>query len=240
MTDLATEGLEITGLSASWGSTGILQDVNIHVQRGEIVAILGRNGVGKTTLLKSIMRVGPSITGGISLAGRDIAHLSTPRIAALGVGYVPDVEGVFARLTVEENLLVGRRGRLRRKEAASVVEEGLSYFPMLKDHRSRVAGSLSGGQQRMLAIARVLIARPNYILLDEPTEGLHSHVMAEVADLVRRMRDDYGAGVIWVDSRLGLSLELGDRFLVMDRRSIVMSGATCGADRAQIAGWLAP
>lgn len=227
--------LEIDCLSARWGLTEIISELSLAVSRGEIMSVFGRNGVGKTTLFKALFNIGPMTEGAVFVDGREITHHSPARIAAQGLAYVPDVGGVFGGLTVEQNLLVAARRRVRKRETREFVDNALAPFPNIEARRGQHAGSLSGGQQRMLAIARALVTRPRYVLLDEPTEGLHPSVIDSVADSMREMRDEFGAGVIWVDRRIDLALSLADRYVVMDRHTIVLRGDTRTADPDAIA-----
>jgi ABC-type branched-subunit amino acid transport system ATPase component len=210
------------------------------VPRREIVAILGRNGAGKTTLLRSILGLGPVVRGGrVLVDGTDVTARGAAWTARHGVAYAPDAGGAFGTLTVEQNILLGVRRGLSRAETQAAVDEGLDFFPVLRERRKQIAGSMSGGEQRMLTIARAIVTKPRYIMLDEPTEGLHPRVFPLVVESLRKMRDEYAAGVIWVDRRIELALALADRYAVMERGRVVLSGSTATADAAEIAAKLA-
>jgi len=176
---VTTPLLKLDDVHANYGSAKILFGITLEVPEGEVIALLGRNGVGKTTTLKSIMRIEVRTTGGIEFAGSDVTRLATHRIARAGIGYVPGDRRILAEMTVRENLELGRHVAASGREA-SQVEDVLAFFPALRRLLPRRGGHLSGGEQQMLTIARCLIGNPRLILLDEPSEGLAPKIVAEL------------------------------------------------------------
>ena len=178
--------LLVEHISVNYGETRILRDVSLEVPPGQVVCLLGRNGVGKTTLLKSIMGVLKLREGDITFDGQPITRWPSFRRARAGIGYVPQGRGIFPYLSVNENLLMGLEAGASRRAAGSAVAEMFELFPVLYTMRGRVAGTLSGGQQQQLALARALVSRPRLLLLDEPTEGIQPSIMDEIADVITR------------------------------------------------------
>jgi branched-chain amino acid transport system ATP-binding protein len=212
MADLLT----IAGLSAGYGRAVVLSDVALRLSEGEALAVLGRNGVGKTTLIDSIVGVTRRFGGSLTLAGREIAPLAPEARAVLGIGWVPQERNIFRSLTVEENLTaVARPGPWT---SARVFE----LFPRLKERHRQSGGLLSGGEQQMLAIARALVTNPKLLLLDEPTEGLAPIIIEELLRALRRLfREERMAGII-VEQRAHKILPITDRVLVLDRGRVVL------------------
>ncbi|MCQ9617416.1 ABC transporter ATP-binding protein [Paenalcaligenes niemegkensis] len=207
--------LKTSELRTGYGSKPVLQGVNFQVKQGEILAVIGRNGVGKSTLMKSLIGLLPTGTGDIHFAGKSIAHLPSFKRARLGIGYVPQGRDVFPRMSVEENLKVGES--LSNKVATSKYDEIYSYFPILAERRKQAAGTLSGGQQQQLAIGRVLIASPSLILLDEPSEGIQPSIVKDIARLMVKLNQSQGLTVVFVEQNLEMIQSMAQRCYVMDK-----------------------
>jgi len=206
------------GLHTYYGKSHILHGVGLEVEEGEIVTLLGRNGAGKTTTLRSIMGLTPAREGKVAVFGQDASHMPTFRIAALGVGYVPEGRKIFANLTVEENLRVP----LARPGPWSV-ERVFKTFPRLAERRTNRGRQLSGGEQEMLSIARALLVNPKLLLLDEPSQGLAPLIVKEVFRIVASMREE-GISVLLVEQNVRVSLAIADRAYVLDDGAVVYSG----------------
>jgi branched-chain amino acid transport system ATP-binding protein len=215
--------LEIEGVTASYGPVRALHGVDLSVGEGQVVALLGPNGAGKTTTLRAVC--GMVRTGGrIALAGRDLAGMSTEKVARLGVGHVPEGRGTFAGLTVEENLRLGGYGRRDTAAVQADVERWYEVFPRLAERRRQPAGSLSGGEQQMLAIARALLSRPVLLLLDEPSLGLAPRVTRELFAVLAGVKADQGTSMLLVEQNATLALELADTAYVLEAGRTVLSG----------------
>jgi len=219
--------LQISGLNVYYGESHILRDVDLHVPAGQMVCLIGRNGVGKTTLLKTIMGLLKPRTGTITLTGESIASLSPDRRARRGIGYVPQGREIIPRLTVKENLLLGleaRPGGIKKADRA-IPQEILELFPVLETMLSRLGGDLSGGQQQQLAIARALMGRPQLLLLDEPTEGIQPSIILEIEAAVSRIIAATGISVLLVEQHLHF-VRQADWYYAMQKGGIVASGST--------------
>jgi urea transport system ATP-binding protein len=212
--------LTVAALNQYYGSSHTLRGVDLEIGDGCTV-LVGRNGVGKTTLLQCITGLLSPRSGVISLAGQDITNLSAERRAASGIGYVPQGRQIFPLLTVEENLKIGLPAR--RDGKRHIPDEIHQLFPVLADMKSRRGGDLSGGQQQQLAIGRALATQPDVLLLDEPTEGIQPNIVAEIGDIIRRLHQEIGLKVLLVEQKLPFARRVGDRFAIMDRGSIVAS-----------------
>ena len=215
--------LEVEGLNQSYGESRTLWDVGFAVPDGTCLCVMGRNGVGKTTLLKCLMGLLPVESGSIRFAGRDLLALPAERRAQLGIGYVPQGRLIFPLLTVEENLAVGL-GALPRSER-HVPRDIYELFPVLEDMRSRRGGDLSGGQQQQLAIGRALVLRPKLLVLDEPTEGIQPNVVQQIGDVVGRLNRELGMTVLLVEQKLPLVRRVADRFAIMTKGALVAGGS---------------
>ncbi len=209
--------LEVSNLSAGYGRSQVLFDVGLRVPRTGAVAVLGRNGVGKTTLLKTIIGELPAAAGHAILAGRDIIALRTEQRVRLGLGYVPQEHAVFAKLSVRDNLAVGA---LRRRQEA--LGDVLSLFPKLGERLGQAAGTLSGGERKMLAMARALLLKPRVLLLDEPTEGVWIGVIQEITSRLKQLVREIA--VVLVEQHLELALEVAEYAYVLDRGRIALEG----------------
>ena len=211
--------LGVKDLRAGYGGKPVLQGVNLNVAKGEIVAVIGRNGVGKSTLLKTLIGLIGSMAGEIAFAGRDVTALDAYRRAHLGIGYVPQGRDVFPRMSVRENLEVGEAMRGRAEAAA--YERVYQLFPILKERASQRAGTLSGGQQQQLAIGRVLIGTPHMILLDEPSEGIQPSIVQDIARIIVDLNQRSGITIVFVEQNLDMIRAIAQRCYVMDKGRIV-------------------
>jgi branched-chain amino acid transport system ATP-binding protein len=202
-----------------YGKSHILHGVSLEVKEGEIVAVLGRNGAGKTTTVRSLMGLTPARMGKIEIFGREMTRWPTHRVAALGVGYVPEGRKIFGNLTVLENLKVPQA-----RPGPWTLDRVFELFPRLAERRSQLGRQLSGGEQEMLAIARPLLLNPRIMLLDEPSQGLAPLIVKEVMRVVQRMRDE-GLSVLLIEQNAPLCLSIADRAYVLDDGKVVYSGA---------------
>nr|WP_322744421.1 MULTISPECIES: urea ABC transporter ATP-binding subunit UrtE [unclassified Coleofasciculus] len=230
--------LQVSDLNVYYGESHILRTVDLSVPIGQMVCLIGRNGVGKTTLLKTIMGLLKPRTGTISLAGESITEKSPDRRAKLGIGYVPQGREIIPRLTVKENLLLGLEARRDRTRNQEIPEEIFTLFPVLKSMLSRMGGDLSGGQQQQLAIARALMGKPRLLVLDEPTEGIQPSIILEIEAAVRRIVESTGISVLLVEQHLHF-VRQADRYYAMQKGGIVASGATSELSNEVIQRFLA-
>jgi urea transport system ATP-binding protein len=221
--------LQVEALNQYYGGSHILRNVAFEAKLGEVTVVLGRNGVGKTTLLKSLMGVVPVKSGHVKLAGTDITRATPFERVRRGIGYVPQGREIFGRLTVEENL---RMGLASRSGSTSIPAELFELFPVLLQMKNRRGGDLSGGQQQQLAIARALAAGPKLLMLDEPTEGIQPSIIKDIGRVIRLLASRGGIAIVLVEQFYDFAAELADRYLVMERGEVVMqgSGADMGAD----------
>ncbi|RAY12129.1 urea ABC transporter ATP-binding subunit UrtE [Actinomadura craniellae] len=214
--------LQVTGLEAAYGRARVLFGVDVTVGAGRLMCVMGRNGVGKTTLLNSIMGVLTPTAGKVVFDGRDVTKLPTYERVRLGMGYVPQGHETFPQLTVWENLQVTLEATAHRDRAA--VDEALDVFPRLKEMLKRRAGFLSGGQQQQLAIARALVTRPRMLILDEPTEGIQPSIVLEIEAAIERLHREKGLAVLLVEQYLELALRLADAFVILEGGAVQHSG----------------
>lgn len=231
--------LQVSGLNVFYGESHILRDVDLTIPTGQMVCLIGRNGVGKSTLLKTIMGLLKPRTGTISFAGETITYKSPDRRAKLGIGYVPQGREIIPRLTVEENLLLGFEALPKgRKGQEKISEEIFELFPVLKSMLWRMGGDLSGGQQQQLAIARALMAKPRLLVLDEPTEGIQPSIILEIEAAVRSIVQNTGISVLLVEQHLHF-VRQADRYYAMQKGGIVASGVTSELSQDVIQKFLA-
>lgn len=219
--------LEVSDVSTFYGNIQALREVSLKVDAGEIVSLIGANGAGKTTLLNSISGIVPPRQGRIALDGRETTHLATESIVGLGISQVPERRQVFGDLSVRDNLTLGAYLRLRRGEKPAVeqdVERVFELFPILKERQGQHAGTLSGGEQQMLAIARGLMAEPKVLLLDEPSLGLAPLLVQEIFNVLGRLRES-GTTILLVEQNARAALEISDRAYVLETGAVVLSGA---------------
>ncbi len=216
--------LELQAIEADIGGSRILRGVTLEVGAGEVVCLMGRNGVGKTTTLRVIMGQRAMRAGSLRFAGASLAGRATADRARDGLGYVPQGRDIFPHLTVQENLRIGLLMHQRsRAEAAADLERIYTLFPVLKSMLGRKGGVLSGGQQQQLAIGRALLTRPKLVLLDEPTEGIQPSIIEEIGDTLQRLRQE-GLAILLVEQFVDFCRGVGDRFYAMDRGAITTSG----------------
>ncbi len=220
--------LEVTDLEVAYGRTQVLFGVDVSVPDGAFECLMGRNGVGKSTLLNAVMGLLPARRGTVRVDGQDITGMPPPARARLGIGYVPQGHPVFPHLTVGENLQVVRESR--RGLGASAVDDALDVFPSLRGLLGRPAGLLSGGQAQQLAIARALVTRPRLLLLDEPTEGIQPSIVAEIEDTIATLHREAGIAILMVEQYVEFALRLAERYAVMDAGEIVAAGETRAAE----------
>jgi urea transport system ATP-binding protein len=219
--------LTVTALNQYYGGSHILRGVSFEARLGEVTVVLGRNGVGKTTLLKSLMGVVPVKSGNVALDGVDITRATSSDRARRGIGYVPQGREIFGRLTVEDNL---RMGLATRPGGTAIPAELFELFPVLKQMLGRRGGDLSGGQQQQLAIARALAAGPKLLILDEPTEGIQPSIIKDIGRVIRMLADRKTMAIVLVEQYYDFAAELADQYLVMERGEVVARGR--GADMA--------
>jgi urea transport system ATP-binding protein len=230
--------LQVEQVNQYYGAAHILRGVSLSVARGECVALLGRNGVGKTTLLKCLMGVLPVAHGTVAWNGRDITKMKPHRRAARGIAYVPQGRDIFARLTVEENLLMGM-ATLSGREASRISGEVYELFPVLKEMLGRRGGDLSGGQQQQLAIARALLQRPALIILDEPTEGIQPSIIKDIERVIQMLRQRGDIGILLCEQYFDFARALADKFVVLSRGEVVASGTAWEMDGEHVRRHLA-
>jgi branched-chain amino acid transport system ATP-binding protein len=217
--------LEVSGLSAGYGASDVLHDISFVVDEGGIVTILGANGAGKTTLLRALCGMLKSSRGNILLDGKQINGKATESIVRLGVGHVPDGRGTFMNLTTEENLRIGAMTRRDKAGVAADFERVFGYFPRLKERRHQQAGTLSGGEQQMLAISRALMLSPRLLLLDEPSFGLAPLVVQDIFRIMRTINEDQKVAILLVEQNASLALDLASTAYILETGRVVMSGA---------------
>lgn len=228
--------LELNSINQYYGGSHILNNVNLSVGEGELVCLLGRNGVGKTTLMRSVMGMVAIKTGNLLFSGKNITQTTTEQRARAGIGFVPQGREIFSLLTVEENLklaLAGRRDGLRK-----IPPHIYELFPVLLDMRHRRGGDLSGGQQQQLAIGRALVLDPKILLLDEPTEGIQPNIVVEIGQVLRKLNQELGLAVLLVEQKLPFARQVADRFVIMERGQIQTTGEMKQLNEALITRYL--
>lgn len=209
--------LRVDDLRAGYGELMVLTGFGIALESRQIVAVLGRNGIGKTTLVKTLAGLIKTRSGRVIFEGQDITNMSPPQRARIGLGYVPQGREIFSKLTVRENLLVGVRAR---RLPLSTIDEALEDFPILRPKLNDLGSSLSGGQQQLLALARALILRPKLLLLDEPSEGIQPSLLDEIQQHLMQARQRYGLTILLVEQNLDFASSLADRAFVMESGSV--------------------
>ena len=236
--------LTIKGLSVGYGQSLVLTDVALDVPEGQVVCLMGRNGVGKTTLLKAIMGLLNPRAGQIRFDQADLTRWAPHRRARAGFGYVPQGRHIFPYLTVHENLLMGleafsgKKGH-GKKGRAEAVDKMYGLFPALKVNPKKVAGTLSGGQQQQLALARALVREPSLLLLDEPTEGIQPSIVQEIEELLHRLREQRETTILLVEQFLDFALGIADYCYVMEKGSIALEGAARDLDHNLVREYVA-
>lgn len=225
--------LESHNLVAAYGQSTILWGVNFRAEKGKITTIMGRNGVGKTTLLKTIMGLIPVAEGSIRYKQTEIKGLPPHKKAQMGIGYVPQGREIIPKLTVYENLKLGMEA-LGSRKGKLPEEEIYHLFPILKDFRKRLGGNLSGGQQQQLALARVLVSSPSLILLDEPTEGIQPSIAIEIGQVLRNLAREKHISILLVEQKIDFARQITDHYYFMDRGKMMMGGSKEEMDHDEI------
>ncbi|WP_222867825.1 urea ABC transporter ATP-binding subunit UrtE [Sphingobacterium phlebotomi] len=215
--------LSVDRVKAAYGQSTILWSVDMQVKKAAVTTVMGRNGVGKSTLLKTIMGLVKTQEGNIDFNGTSIVNQASYKIAKAGVGYVPQGREIIPKLTVRENLLLGLEATADYK-AKMTEEEIYDLFPVLQEFRKRLGGNLSGGQQQQLAIARTLISAPKLLLLDEPTEGIQPSIAYEIGDIIRRLVSEKNLSVLLVEQKIDFAKHVSDHFYLMDRGKMIKNG----------------
>ena len=226
--------LNVENLRAAYGESEILHGLDLNVEPGEIVAIMGRNGMGKTTLMKTLMGIVPEQSGAIRVDGAEITGQKSHKRVAAGVGYVPQGRMIFGAMTVQENVETG----LTVTGKKTVPQDIYDLFPVLLEMKGRRGGNLSGGQQQQLAIARALASGPKVLLLDEPTEGIQPSIILEMARTLKRIRDERGLSIVVSEQVLRFALDVADRVIVIENGRFVHDSPRDGVDEAHVAKFL--
>lgn len=219
-----TPMLELKNLQVNYGVVPALKGISISVNQGEIVALIGPNGAGKTTTLHAISNIVKSNTGSIFLRGNDISAKPAHQIVKLGISQVPEGRGIFPDLTVEENLMLGTYLRKDKEQIKEDKEWVYGIFPRLRERRSQYGGTLSGGEQQMLAIARALMAKPEVLLLDEPSMGLAPVIVEEIFRTIKRINRDFGTTILLVEQNAQMALAVANRAYVIEVGEVIMEG----------------
>ncbi len=213
--------LSASDLRSGYATSDVLQDVGVTVEQGEVVGVLGRNGVGKTTLMKTLIGLLPARAGQIVFRGQDVTKLSADRRARLGIGYVPQGRGIFPQMTVRDNLRMG--GLINASKQSLDFDLVFGYFPILKKRLSQRGGTLSGGQQAMLAIARALISTPDLLLLDEPSDGVQPNIVEEIGEFIKSLNEEKGLTVLIVEQNIDLMQTVAKRAYALDKGRVIAS-----------------
>ncbi|CAN8139721.1 urea transport system ATP-binding protein [uncultured Thiomicrorhabdus sp.] len=226
--------LEIKDLHVAYGESEVVKGLNLSLKKNEIIAVLGRNGMGKTTLMKSLIGMIPSKSGSVELQGKELIKMKSHERVAAGLGFVPQGRMIFSTMTVEENIETG----LTTTKETKVPDDLYSIFPILLEFRKRRGGNLSGGQQQQLAIARALASNPDVLLLDEPTEGIQPSIIKEMAHTLKEIRDSRGLSIIVSEQVLSFALDVADRIIVIEKGKIIHDQPRSEVDEEQIAKFL--
>jgi urea transport system ATP-binding protein len=227
--------LAVSGLNQFYGESHTLWDVVLDVPPGECVVVMGRNGVGKTTLLKSIMGLLPTQSGAIKFDDKDVTSMRAEERSRAGIGFVPQGREIFGQLTVEENLRVGLAARGADQ---AIPESVFKWFPVLKNMLGRRGGDLSGGQQQQLALGRALVTQPKLLILDEPTEGIQPNIVQQIGDIVDKLRREEGITVLLVEQKLPFARRMAQRFTILEKGRSVANGAMADLSDALVAEYL--
>ena len=227
--------LDVSGMHVSYGQSEVLHGLGFKVGRGEIIAIMGRNGMGKTTLMKALMGIVPTREGKVDIDGTDVTQMKSFQRVKQGIAYVPQGRMIFSTMTVQENIETG----LFVRGTPSVPPDIYELFPVLSEMKARRGGNLSGGQQQQLAIARALATGPKVLLLDEPTEGIQPSIIRDLARTLRHIRDERGLSIVVSEQVLSFALDIADRVFVIENGRLVHEDNRADIDEAKIAGFLA-
>jgi len=214
--------LKISGLNQYYGESHTLWDVELNIDAGTCACLMGRNGMGKTTLLKAIMGLLPIKSGSIEFNGEDISKMPADKRAHIGIGYVPQGREIFGQLTVEENLQIGLQARPDKKKM--IPERIYELFPVLKEMLKRRGGDLSGGQQQQLAIGRALVIEPKLLILDEPCEGIQPNIVQQIGDVILKLNQEENLTVLLVEQKLPFARRVGEEFVIMNNGRSVANG----------------
>lgn len=226
--------LAVENLHVAYGQSEVIHGLDLTIAPGEIVAVMGRNGMGKTTLMKSLIGIVPSSRGTIRIADRSIEMLESYQRVGAGLAYVPQGRMIFSAMTVRENIETG----LTVTGETAVPDQIYELFPVLLEMKGRRGGNLSGGQQQQLAIARALASRPKVLILDEPTEGIQPSIIKEMAHTLRRIRDEMGLSILVSEQVLSFALDMADRVLVIEKGQIVHESPRAGIDEEKVSAFL--
>ena len=218
--------LELSEVNSFYGNTPILRNISFDLDQGQCLAVLGRNGVGKTTLMRTIMGLTTKMTGSMSIAGQDASKMPTYLRSHAGFGYIPQGRGILGKFTVRENILLGTFARTDKK--VGIPKMCLELFPYLAENLDKRAGLLSGGQQQQLSIARALATDPKVLLLDEPTEGIQPNIVQEIEATLHRLNKEVGITMILTEQHIRVARELADKFIIMDTGRVVALGPIAG------------
>jgi len=225
---------EVSDYSVAYGQSDVIRNLNLSIKPKEIVAILGRNGMGKTTLMKSLIGMIPSKEGSLTLSGKELSGLKSYERVGAGIGFVPQGRMIFSTMTVSENIETGLTSTGERK----IPSDLYSLFPVLDEMKDRRGGNLSGGQQQQLAIARALASNPSVLLLDEPTEGIQPSIIKEMARTLKQIRTQRNLSILVSEQVLSFALDIADRILVIEKGTIVLDVPVAEADQATISRYL--
>lgn len=225
---------QVSDYSVAYGQSDVIRNLNLSIKPKEIVAILGRNGMGKTTLMKSLIGMIPSKEGSLTLAGKELSGLKSHERVGAGIGFVPQGRMIFSTMTVSENIETGLTSTGERK----IPSDLYSLFPVLDEMKNRRGGNLSGGQQQQLAIARALASNPSVLLLDEPTEGIQPSIIKEMARTLKQIRTQRNLSILVSEQVLSFALDIADRILVIEKGAIVLNVPVAEADQATISRYL--
>jgi len=231
--------LEVSAINVYYGESRVLRDVDLKVGPGRLTALMGRNGVGKTTLLKSVIGLLPARSGSVSLDGKNLTAQPPELRARAGIAYVPQGREIFPKLTIEENLAMGLEARPGPRPKKIPKEEVYDLFPFLAKMEKRMGGNLSGGQQQQLAIARALLGKPKVLLLDEPTEGIQPSIVEDIGRVLEGLKSRGDMAILLVEQFLEFAKSLADDYVILDRGSVVQAGGIEGLDDEQAKRYLA-
>ncbi|KEA51084.1 MULTISPECIES: urea ABC transporter ATP-binding subunit UrtE [Mangrovibacter] len=227
--------LTLSDYSVAYGQSQVINGMSLSLQPGEIVAVVGRNGMGKTTLMKSLIGMIPASRGDLQFDGQSLVAVPGYERVQRGMGFVPQGRMVFSSMTVEENIKTG----IHSGKSLTIPEYLYEYFPVLREFRKRMAGNLSGGQQQQLVLARALAGKPKLLLLDEPTEGIQPSIIKEIAKILRQIRDAEGLTILVSEQVLSFVMDVADRIIVIEKGNIVHQEDRLSADVKKIASYLA-